>query len=429
MTVGVDVRHARACRSRDGGRCNCTPRFQAHVFDARSGRRLRRTFGTLTAAKLWRQDAQVALRRGTMRVAAAPTLAQAQALIVGMRDGSVLDRGGRPYKPSTTRSYETSLRLYLAPLLGTRRLGELRRRDVQEVVERLRGKGLSASTVTNTLDPLRVICRRAMRDDLIAVDPTEGLELPAVRGRRDRIETPEQAHRLLAALPPEERALVGRAVRGPAARRVGGTALARYRPRCWGDPCRTRMGPVHRTNRGQNRLRPSRRPRRVRRATRVARPQSAHGPRRRRSRIRSHRNAGRPPVDHSGASAQSMARRGRRATHAPRSAPLCDQLFHRGRARLEADQHVGRARRCAPNMEPLRASRTGRRAGGRSASIALPGASDCRANCRARCRRGEYASNHRRVRVPLPGFEAAQRAWLVGVFAGNAGARTAGGPL
>ncbi len=66
-----------------------------------------------------------------------------------MQDGWVLDRGGRPYKPSTIRSYETSLRLYLTPLLGTRRLGELRRRDVQDVVERRRGKGLSASTVTN----------------------------------------------------------------------------------------------------------------------------------------------------------------------------------------------------------------------------------------------------------------------------------------
>jgi hypothetical protein len=112
------VRHARACRSRDGGRCNCTPRYQAHVFDSVSGRRLRRTFGTLTAPKLWRQDAQVALRRGTMRGAPAPTLAQAaQNLIAGMRDGSVLDRGGRQYKPSTIRSYETSSRLYLAPLL------------------------------------------------------------------------------------------------------------------------------------------------------------------------------------------------------------------------------------------------------------------------------------------------------------------------
>jgi integrase len=208
MPLGVDVRHGRACRSRTGGRCNCTPRYQAHVFDALTGRRLRRTFDTLTAAKLWRQDAQVALRRGTMRVASAPTLAQAaHDLVAGMADGSVLDRGGRPYKPSTIRSYEASLRLHVVPLLGGRRLGELRRRDVQAVVDRLRGKGLSPSTVTNTLDPLRVICRRALRDDLIAIDPTDGLELPAIRGRRDRIETPEQAHRLLTALPPEERAL------------------------------------------------------------------------------------------------------------------------------------------------------------------------------------------------------------------------------
>ena len=39
-----------------------------------------------------------------------------------------------------------------------------------------------------------------------AIDPTENLDLPAIRGRRDRIEPPEVAHELLAALPDRERA-------------------------------------------------------------------------------------------------------------------------------------------------------------------------------------------------------------------------------
>jgi integrase len=39
------------------------------------------------------------------------------------------------------------------------------------------------------------------------INPTTGLELPAVRGRRDRIATPAQAAALIAALPETERAL------------------------------------------------------------------------------------------------------------------------------------------------------------------------------------------------------------------------------
>ena len=40
MAAGIDTRHARACRSRSGGRCNCQPSHQAHVFDKRTGRRI-----------------------------------------------------------------------------------------------------------------------------------------------------------------------------------------------------------------------------------------------------------------------------------------------------------------------------------------------------------------------------------------------------
>ena len=207
-TPGIEARHARTCRSREeGGRCNCQPTYQAHVFDRRTGKRIRKTFDTITGAKQWRQDAQVALRRGTMR-APKPTTVQeaAEMLVAGMRDGSILDRSGKPYKPSTMRGYEHTLRKYIIPALGAQRVTGVRRRDLQDLIEQLRAKGLGPSTIANTLDPLRVIFRRAMRRDEIAVDPTDGLELPAVRGKRDRIESPERAGDLIAALPDDERA-------------------------------------------------------------------------------------------------------------------------------------------------------------------------------------------------------------------------------
>jgi integrase len=129
-----------------------------------------------------------------------------QVLIAGAHDGTILDRGGKSYKPSTARGYEQLLRAYVVPALGGWKLSELQRRDVQDFLDGLRSQGLSPSTIANILDPLRVIFRRAIRRDEVALDPTENLDLPAIRGRRDRIEPPEVAHELLAALPDSERA-------------------------------------------------------------------------------------------------------------------------------------------------------------------------------------------------------------------------------
>jgi integrase len=94
------------------------------------------------------------------------------------------------------------------PALGDMRLSEVQRRDVQDLADRLTAEDLSASTVQNTLDPLRVIFRRAIRrEEGISVDPTEGLELRRPDGRRDRIAAPTEASALIAAMPDSERAL------------------------------------------------------------------------------------------------------------------------------------------------------------------------------------------------------------------------------
>jgi integrase len=52
-----------------------------------------------------------------------------------------------------------------------------------------------------------VIYRRAIEDGNLAVNPTSHLRLPAVRGRRERIASPDEAQQLLAALAERDRAL------------------------------------------------------------------------------------------------------------------------------------------------------------------------------------------------------------------------------
>ncbi len=204
MATGVRQRHGNGCNGK--GRCDCP--WRAEVYSKRDGRKLRKTFPTQAAAKGWRADKLSAANRGKLRVLTTVALREASAeLLAGMRDGSIPTRTGARYKPATIRGYDEAMTLRVLPTLGDKRLSDIERADVQDLADTLTGEGLSASTVQNTLDPLRVIYRRAIRRDLVSTDPTEGLELRAPDGKRDRIATPDEAVSLLAALPDSERAL------------------------------------------------------------------------------------------------------------------------------------------------------------------------------------------------------------------------------
>lgn len=210
MAEGIEVRHRKACRTYDGGRCSCSPTYRATVWVPEDERLARKSFPTLEDAKAWRRAAATAVDRGVMRAPTATTVEQAcRALIVGMGDGTVLDRSGRRYKPATIRSYGRSVEAFIVPKLGRTKLSDLRRRDVQEYVDGFVRQGVTASTVLNRLDPLRVVCRRAIEDDDLAVNPTDHLRLPARRGKRDRVADVPRATRLLEALDVEDRALWG----------------------------------------------------------------------------------------------------------------------------------------------------------------------------------------------------------------------------
>ncbi len=208
---GIRRRHSAGCPVLDDtdARCSCSAGYEASVFDRSTGRKIRRSFPTLAAARSWRADAEHGVRRGTLRAADPLTVNDAaDALIAGMEAGSVRTRSGDPYKPSAIRAYRAALELHVRPELGAMRLSDVQRRHVQRLADRLVGDGLSPSSVRNALMPLRVIFRRALRDGLVAVNPCDRVDLPVNRGRRDRIVAAEHAAELLETLEsPRDRAV------------------------------------------------------------------------------------------------------------------------------------------------------------------------------------------------------------------------------
>jgi integrase len=191
MAEGIEIRTAK-----DG-----TKSYRAKVWSNRDEKAIRKTFPTMAAAKGWRRDAQVALERGTLRAPKPTTVAEAaEAWLDGAKAGTIRNRSGDPYKPSAIRAYQKSLRRRVLPKFGAVRLADLRRVDVQDFVDEMLADGLAPSTIDQTLNPLRAIYRRAIARGELAVNPVKGLELPAARGCRDRIASPSEAAKLLAAL-------------------------------------------------------------------------------------------------------------------------------------------------------------------------------------------------------------------------------------
>jgi hypothetical protein len=184
---GVVVRHRRRCATRDERRCDCSPSYQAQVHDARTGRRLSRTFPTRAAAKRWRQDTIVDIRRGEL--ARHPT---GQTIDAAMTDwlaaagaGLMRTRGGRAYAPSTLVSLERAYRLHVRGRLGSARLDAVTLMDIQDWVDDLQRAGMCAATISTVLLPLRLLYRNAKRLGQVVVSPVVGVEFPA-QGRRSR---------------------------------------------------------------------------------------------------------------------------------------------------------------------------------------------------------------------------------------------------
>ena len=206
MAEGIRKRHSKGCAALGSGRCNCNAGWEASIYLAREGRKVRRTFARESEAKSWRVDARAAANARSLRTLSQITVEQAAWLwLEAARSGAVRDRSGHQYKPGTLREYGRALGLRVLPEFGGLRLSELTRAELQDFVDRMLDGKLAASTIRNTMNPLQAIYRHAVRRELVAVNPTREVDLPAARGRRERIATAAEAARLIAALPDSDR--------------------------------------------------------------------------------------------------------------------------------------------------------------------------------------------------------------------------------
>lgn len=218
MAAGIQERHGRGCRSQrggtggtggTGGRCDCAPTYRARVWDPETETRITRTFSSLTEAKGWHRDALIELRKGRRPQTRSTTTleAAASAWLERMTTGVVRARGGEQYKPATIRSYERNLRLRVLPLLGTQPITDIRRADLQELVDAMGEDGAEAATVHGPIIAIKALFRFEISRGRISANanPTRGLEMPGVTGRRDRIADPVEAAQLLTAVPLEDR--------------------------------------------------------------------------------------------------------------------------------------------------------------------------------------------------------------------------------
>ena len=169
---GVHARHQQRCRLHDGGRCNCKPSYYGVAYDRAQRKPVRtRRHLTVDTAKNARSDVQAMLDRGEAPAKRGLRMTEARRqFVMAAREGRALNKHGRRYKKKAIDVIEGRLQHDIEPALGRRRISDIRRGDVQAIVDDLTPVA-SGSSVRGVVNSLRALYTWAEDRDLVSHNP------------------------------------------------------------------------------------------------------------------------------------------------------------------------------------------------------------------------------------------------------------------
>jgi integrase len=120
--------------------------------------------------------------------------------VTAARAGRALNKHGRRYKKKAIDVIEGRLEHDIEPALGRRRITDVRRGDVQAIVDNLTPVA-SGSSVRGVVNSLRALYTWAEDRDLVSHNPASRVKLPAMNANPiERVASPAEFARLLAGL-------------------------------------------------------------------------------------------------------------------------------------------------------------------------------------------------------------------------------------
>jgi integrase len=119
-----------------------------------------------------------------------------------------LEAAGPGLARRTAYGYAAVLNRYVRGPLGHKRLDRVQPLDVQRLYSAMLARGLSARTVRHTHAALHVALKQAVRWGLLARNPSDSAELPAVPHSERRVLSPDEAVRFLRAAAAMPRGLI-----------------------------------------------------------------------------------------------------------------------------------------------------------------------------------------------------------------------------
>ncbi len=199
---GVYARHRSDCATERGVDCNCSPSYWGQAWDRAGGKpRKTRSFASPSEARNARADLEATLRAGFLPASSTMRVAKAiEAYLAAVEAGSALNKHGRPYKPSAIRDLRGALQGPVKDALGAHRLADVRRGDVQRLIDTLT-PNKSGSRVRTVVNSIRSLYAWAQDRELVDHDPAARVRLPAMNATpRDRVATVAEMEILLGAL-------------------------------------------------------------------------------------------------------------------------------------------------------------------------------------------------------------------------------------